>query len=180
MNKDYATLFTLGDVIPLGNFSVDINKFINEVSQFNPYWRQYNTSKPWINRLGLSLTSIDGNMSGIPDLESFHDQLKLTGVQYTENMFTVPTPAYKACTSLHPVFDMFNKEDICRSHVLKLNAGGFFPWHRDGCGFRDACTFRVLVPLTNSGLADPNNKNLPGFLFLSIWERIIGNNPGIR
>lgn len=147
MNLFYHDIFSLGDVIRL-NMSIDLDKFSTEIVEFDNDWKQYNTQKPHIKRLGLSITSLDGGMSGRPDLESLLTQSSMSGIDYTENMFTTPTEAYRRCESLHPILSIFDNGTLGRSHILKLNSGNYFPIHRDSYRL-DECNFRVIVPLLN-------------------------------
>ena len=61
-------LSSLGDIVPL-DFTVDILKVKEQLKQFKNDWKQYNPRKS-IDRQGLSITSLDGGLSGIPDLDS--------------------------------------------------------------------------------------------------------------
>ena len=102
---------------------------------------KYNPRKP-IDRWGLSLTSLDGGMTGIPDLDSLFEYNKEHNTSYVEKDFIVQTPAYPYFTDvLHP-FENY----LFRTHILKLNPGGFFPPHRDDTRLN---AFRLIVPLKN-------------------------------
>lgn len=103
-----------------------------DFSEWENLWSQYNPKKV-NNRLGLSLTSIDGNFGG-KDLDS------LVESKYAHEMeFNVPTPAYSQ------VEDIVKDFEVGRSHVLRLSAGGHFPPHRDMCNE----SMRLLLPLKN-------------------------------
>ena len=66
----YSILTRFGSYYPLNlNFSVD--GIIKELEK-NYKWVRYNPRKN-IERYGLSVTSLDGKMTGIPDLDSFYD-----------------------------------------------------------------------------------------------------------
>ena len=54
---------------------------------------KYNPRKP-IDRWGLSLTSLDGGMTGIPDLDSLFEYNKEHNTSYVEKDFIVQTAAY--------------------------------------------------------------------------------------
>ena len=64
-----------GDVLPL-KFKLDMKKFKEGLKLFDDKWVQYNPRKN-IPRYGLSITSLDGGFSGVPDLDS------LKAVSYT-------------------------------------------------------------------------------------------------
>ena len=101
-------------------------------------WTQYNPRKP-INRFGCSITSIDGNDSGVPDLDSLLEYNILNKTKYTEKDFAIPT--------IHssPFTEFLKQFNVGRSHYLRLDPGGFFPWHRDS----DPITFRILYTIEN-------------------------------
>ena len=61
----YNNLLTFGDIIEL-DLSCDTSQLINNISKYE--WLKYNPRKD-INRYGLSVTSLDGKLTGI-DLDS--------------------------------------------------------------------------------------------------------------
>jgi hypothetical protein len=114
---------------------------------FRDQLRQYNSLKPKIGRRGLSLTSLDGGMSGDPNLESLREVNQSRNTRFTEADFQTLTPVgrlsvWSELQSRFPVW--------ARSHVLELSAGGFFPPHRD----LDGGCFRLFSPLQNAGRED--------------------------
>jgi len=127
------------------DISVDLKKFDKQIHEFSDYWKRYNPRKPEVNRFGLSLTSLDGKMEGIPDLDSIYEYNKIHGTSYTERDFHNPTEAHERLTSLYPILSAY-EAPLGRTHLLKLDKGGFFPPHRDAFGLASKC-FRVLVPL---------------------------------
>ena len=105
---------------------------------------QYNPRKN-VARYGASLTSLDGKMTGVPDLDSLFEYNKLNGTTYTEKDFTVKTPLFDQYFKfLDPYFD------FGRSHILRLGAGGHFPYHRDF----DTNTFRLIYTIAG---CEPHN-----------------------
>ena len=136
----YSTLTRFGDYYPLrlrnrlGNLIQDLEN--------NFEWVQYNPRKS-INRDGLSITSLDGSLSGSPDLDSLYDYYKETGKSYTEKDFNVKTPVYEYFKQwLDPI-----QEHLGRTHVIKINEGGYFPPHRDNKHL-EIESFRLFLPLT--------------------------------
>jgi len=99
-------------------------------------WINYNPRKT-VNRFGCSITSLDGQDSGVPDLDSISEYNRINNTNYTELDFNKPT--------IHSSpFENFLNEFRCgRSHYLKLGSGGFFPWHRDN----DLHTFRIIFTI---------------------------------
>lgn len=112
-------------------------------------WVKYQPHKP-NNRFGLSVTSLDGNFSGEPDLYSLREWNQMHGTNYWEADFKVRTNLVEFIPELNPFLDFFGSS-LGRVHFLKLNAGGFFPPHRDNGAIVDSPTFRILVPINNFG-----------------------------
>lgn len=144
MNELYNNLTAYGHFCPTKLMMHDPQKFVDWTEQNFTYVR-YNPRKP-IERYGLSITSLDGGLSGYPDLDSLPEYNRVNTPQLHETDFNVPTPVYDY-PELKVILDPI-KEHICRSHVLKLDPSGYFPPHRDYR--RDVFnTFRLLIPLTN-------------------------------
>lgn len=118
----------LGDCCELNLESLPL-----QLQDFENEWKQYNPRKS-IARWGLSITSLDGGMSGNPDLDSLYEFNRLNGTKYNESDFRTITPLGKQ-------FQSFSENvELGRSHIIKLGAGGYFPYHRD----LDWGTFRVI------------------------------------
>ncbi len=129
-------------MITLGNhYSLDF--FIDETNAmdcFNRYeWKPYNPLKE-SKRYGLSLTSLDGKMEGVPDLDSLYEYNKNNKTNYREMDFNKPTELFYKIDGLSTFLDPISHL-LGRSHILKLEQGGFFPPHRD----LDPETFRLIV-----------------------------------
>lgn len=101
-------------------------------------WHQYNPRKT-ISRYGCSITSLDGEDSGIPDLDSLLEFNQLNNTTFTEKDFKTPTIHSK------PFQEFLSLFAVGRSHYIHLPPGGFFPWHRDS----DNITFRLLFTIAN-------------------------------
>ncbi len=121
----------------------DPDKFLKDIEIFKNDWKQYNPRKN-IPREGLSITSLVGGLSGIPDLDSFYEYNDENGTHITEVDITTPTPVYQYA---RPYFEPF-EEHVCRTHVIRLAPGGYFPPHRDShnMGIK---AFRIFVPIKN-------------------------------
>lgn len=142
-----ANLFSsFGDIIELDLPELDLIQ-VKSVLSAHPEWKQYNPRKV-NNRLGLSVTSLDGGYTGIPDLDSVHEYNNLYGTSYAEKDFNVRTPVVHELTGLEGILNTF--PNVGRCHFLKLNAGGHFPPHRDNGLVIPSMTMRVIVPLTNT------------------------------
>lgn len=142
-----AGLFsTFGDIIELGNDTWDCRR-IEKLLLEHDGWKQYNPRKT-NNRFGLSVTSIDGGYSGVPDLDSLLEYNKENNTNYTEHNFSKRTPIVDDIPELKILLDMFNP--LGRCHFLRMNSGGFFPPHRDNGSSIPSPTFRVIVPIANT------------------------------
>lgn len=108
-------------------------------SQLKPFendWKTYNPRKPNYNRYGLSLFSLDGSLSGVPDLDSIYEYDRENGTEHTEMSFNQPTPAWKEIPEISRRLAEL-EPFLVRSHFIRLDTGGFFPPHRDvGEAFR--------------------------------------------
>ena len=95
MNKNslYRDLTTFGSQYPLRLRMKDSSKFIDWTEEQFKYV-QYNPRKDYP-RQGLSITSLDGGLSGRPDLDSVYEYNKENGTEWTERDFKVPTPVYE-------------------------------------------------------------------------------------
>lgn len=102
-------------------------------------WRPYNPQKHF-NRFGVSLTSLDGSDSGTPDLDSLLEHNQQHGTNFKEADFRQPTTWGKKI-----IGDFSERFDCGRSHILRLDQGGFFPYHRDS----DRETFRIIYTIQN-------------------------------
>ncbi len=146
-----SELFVQQNISKLGNVAaldqrINSTNFENQVQGFKDQWKPYNPKKNNCGRFGLSLTSLDGGMSGVPDLDSVLEFNKMNNTHYSEADFCEKTEAYQKLQSLHPTLNAFEK--LGRSHLIRFDSGGFFPPHRDPIPLRGAC-FRVLTLLSN-------------------------------
>jgi len=141
----YQRLTAYGAVYEINLCMSNAEEFIGW-TEHNFEYVQYNPRKP-IARYGLSITSLDGGLSGVPDLDSVLEYNRDNNTSYDETYFNVPTPVYEH-PSVRECFDPI-KNNICRTHILKLDPGGFFPPHRDI--IQDYfSSFRLIIPLKNA------------------------------
>lgn len=126
----YSQLCFLGPIYKLKS-EFDEIATQKELSAFQSDWKQYNPRKDGFGRHGLSLTSLDGGVDGVPDLDSIREYGKLTGETYEEMDFQTTTRIFKDCQSIHNAIEPF-MEDLGRTHFIRFDKGGFFPPHRDG------------------------------------------------
>lgn len=125
--KAYTRLHTMGDWLEMHPF--DATEIMNELAQFDNKWKPYNLKKP-NNRFGLSITSLDGNLSGIPDLDSLYEYNKQNNTNINNQDINTYTEVYKNMPTLQNIIEPW-KPWLGRCHFLKLNAGGYFPEHYD-------------------------------------------------
>jgi len=122
-------------------FYEDPKKIIGELDIFSSKWRPYNPRKK-PGREGLSVYSLDGGFSGIPDLDSIREYCIKHQVELNELSFKEPTEAARvAATYIEPF-----EGHVGRSHFIRMDGGGFFPPHRDDKSIEPK-SFRLLVPL---------------------------------
>ena len=137
-----------GDVFALEYPEWNIQTARN-VLEKHPGWTQYNPRKPSINRQGLSVTSLDGGFSGIPDLDSLKEYNRENATHLQESNFNKLTSITRSIPEATDVINSFPRGTIGRCHFLRLGPGGFFPPHRDNGLSLPVGTFRILVPLVN-------------------------------
>jgi len=104
-------------------------KLLDDINQYADEWKPYNVKKP-NNRWGLSITSLDGGLSGIPDLDSLSEYNNRHGTTLTNHDINTYTNVYSTSLELQKIIEPW-KPWLGRCHYLKLNSGGFFPEHYD-------------------------------------------------
>jgi hypothetical protein len=127
MNKALQRLLTMGDWLEMKTFNS--SNIMKDLEEFNNEWKPYNLNKP-NNRWGLSITSLDGLLSGIPDLDSLYEYNKIHNTKITNQDINQYTQVYDKSTELQKIIEPW-KPWLGRCHYLKLNSGGFFPEHYD-------------------------------------------------
>jgi len=141
-----------GDVVeldfPIWNFGA-ATTILNK----HPGWKVYQPHKLGYNRYGLSVTSLDGGYSGLPDLASLREYNAINSTNYNESDFKRRTNIETFIPELKPLLDFF-EPSLGRCHFLRLDKGGFFPPHRDNGAIVAVPSFRILVPINNFGTND--------------------------
>jgi hypothetical protein len=138
----YNCLTRFGQLYEL-SIKDDVFDLLNNIKKFDSDWKVYNPRKK-INRQGLSITSIDGGLSGIPDLDSVYEYNKTNNLLLTESSFNKKTPVYQYCAKWLD----FLGDNIGRTHLIRLGPGGYFPIHRDNKTL-SISNFRLFVPIEN-------------------------------
>ncbi len=128
-DKALLRLSTMCDWIEFPGFKKD--KLLEELKPFEKDWKRYNynTKKP-NNRWGLSVTSIDGGLHGIPDLSSLREWEVHTGEVVHNHDINVPTDVWKKCPTLQAMLEPW-KPWLGRCHFLRMDRGSYFPEHFD-------------------------------------------------
>tara|TARA_B100000085_G_C18399165_1_gene453803 strand:- start:153 stop:767 length:615 start_codon:yes stop_codon:yes gene_type:complete len=140
----YDKILYYGDVIST-NLYKNPNLILKDIDKFSSDWKPYNPRKN-PGREGLSITSLDGGLSGVPDLDSVKEYCVKNNVELDEMDFSIPTPVYSVVSNYTELF----KNDLGRSHFIRHKPGGFFPPHRDlGKDLTDIQSFRLFVPIQN-------------------------------
>ena len=140
---NYETITQYGNFIEL-DVVTDAEQLVAWANDFE--WVKYNPRKD-VNRWGLSITSLDGGLSGVPDLDSLYEYNKENDTNYKEEDFKVPTPVLNK-----QIYDILKPWDgyYYRTHFLKFGPGGFFPPHRDWNYMTGVPKdFRLIMPLRN-------------------------------
>lgn len=141
-----------GEVVELDFPKMDLNHVKNVLDK-HPGWKPYQPHKEGYNRFGLSVTSLDGQYSGEPDLYSLREWQKMTGQSYNEMSFKKRTNIVQFIPELDEFLN-FWEPNLGRTHFLRLDKGGFFPPHRDNGALVAVPTFRIIVPIYNFGVND--------------------------
>jgi hypothetical protein len=123
----YRRLHLMGDWLEMHSFNSI--KILDELQAFKDKWKPYNLKKP-NNRWGLSITSLDGELSGIPDLDSLYEYNKKNNTDIKNQDINIYTEVYYKSPYLQKLIEPW-KPWLGRCHFLKLNAGGYFPEHYD-------------------------------------------------
>ena len=135
-------LQALGDFEAL-HMPFDSSLFASQIQQqqFVPYLRREGISN---DREGLLLVGLEGDKP--TDSLSRPEAIKRAGRMLYERDFKYPTQAYRDLTSIHPLLDYWG--ELGRTMIIRANAGGWFPPHRDSPYLARDC-FRVITFLGN-------------------------------
>jgi len=127
IDKALMRLHSMNDWLEMDSF--DERQLMKEMEPFENEWKPYNVRKP-NNRWGLSITSLDGGLSGIPDLDSLYEYNKKNGTNIGNADINTYTDVYHASPELQKIIEPW-KPWLGRCHYLRLDSGGFFPEHYD-------------------------------------------------
>lgn len=136
----YECLSRYGDVYGLRQ-EIRTREVEEQLRLYENYWVQYNPRKK-IDRWGLSITSLDGGMSGIPDLDSVKEYNIKHNLNLDETDFNKKTELWDLVEDAFKPFE----NHLGRTHFIKMNATGMFPPHRDQYT-RELNSFRLFLPI---------------------------------
>jgi hypothetical protein len=137
---------TYGDIIELMP-TIPTQKYYDLLTQHDG-WKYYNPRKKGFNRYGLSVTSMDEDYSGVPDLDSLYQYNLENNTNLGEHSFKKRTPIVDQMPEVRSLLDEFG-DDLGRSHFLRLDKCGAFPVHRDHSWGLPSENYRVIVPFYN-------------------------------
>jgi hypothetical protein len=138
-----------GDIIELNYDTLPTHEISSALAEAD-LWRPYNIRKLSNRRFGISVTSLDGGHSGVPDLDSLREYNVLNNTNYTEKDFKTRTAIAGKFQQISDLLDDWEPY-LGRTHFLKLGAGGYFPPHRDNGTNLPTPYFRILVPISGFG-----------------------------
>ena len=139
MSYLYDTLARYGDVYAL-SLHTD-RDILKELKKYN--WVQYNPRKN-IPRRGLSITSLDGGLSGIPDLDSVKEYNIKHNLSLDETSFNQKTELWPLVESALKPFE----NHLGRTHFIQMDRTGCFPPHRDQYSI-EVNSFRLFIAIEN-------------------------------
>lgn len=138
----YDVLARYGDVYGL-KCHLNSERVMNELKLYRDDWVQYNPRKN-IPRKGLSITSLDGGLSGIPDLDSVKEYNIKNNLRLDETDFNQKTELWPLVEPALKPFENF----LGRTHFIQMDQTGCFPAHRDQFTI-DVNSFRLFIALEN-------------------------------
>jgi len=109
-------------------FDIDYNKFVEDEKNMEHWYRPFQPKKGILNdRESILLYGLKGDKPTEPTgLSQIYAKL---GYIPNESEFKFPTEAKDKLTCCKEIFDYFG--DWGRCFLIKLNAGGHYPYHRD-------------------------------------------------
>ena len=148
MSYLYDSLARYGDVYSL-KLSVNAIDLMNKLKLYKNEWVKYNPRKD-IPRYGLSITSLDGGLSGIPDLDSIKEYNTKHNLDLDETNFNTKTELWPLVQDALAPFENY----LGRTHFIRMERTGCFPPHRDQYSIDVNC-FRLFIAI--DGCNPPDN-----------------------
>lgn len=133
-------LDAIGPWEPL-DFRIDPNKWLNDQKELVDLWRPFQPKEGILNdRDSILLYGMLGDTPISP--AGLAQYKKKLGYKPKESDLCYPTDAANLLTCCNEIFDYFGP--LGRSFLIKLNAGGFYPKHRDHI-LLNRDTFRLIA-----------------------------------
>lgn len=108
-------------------YSIDATAAWQELQQYpRDTWPRYNPRKP-IERYCLDLTQISDGNDNVSSLKEYNET---TGKTFLNQDFTEPTDIYHNLPSVKKLLEPF-RPWLGRTHIIRIDAGGYFPPHYD-------------------------------------------------
>lgn len=128
------------------NFQIDPNKWLNDQKDLVDLWRPFQPKEGILNdRDSILLYGMHGDTPTSPT--GLAQYKKKLGYKPKESALCFPTEAASLLTCCNEVFNYFGP--LGRSFLIRLNAGGFYPKHRDHL-LLNRDTFRLIAFLGDS------------------------------
>lgn len=142
-------------------FEFDLGWFKKELKEYDDKWVPYLRREGVTNdREGLCLMGMPGDSYN--DGLSMPEARKRHGRKLQEVDFNAPTALYHDLESLHEMLDFF--QPLGRTMLVKTNAGGWFPPHKDQPHLtRD--TFRIVAFLSRTTAHDAYEWQMDGHIW---------------
>lgn len=138
-------LNALGDWTLL-KFKFDHNQWIQDQKLLEPFWRPFQPREGILNdRDSILIYGMNGDTCDTPT--GLAQYLQRIGYVPDESEMKYPTEARQHFKTCDEVFDYF--DPVSRTFIVKLNAGGFYPRHRD-FPYISRKTFRLIAFLGDS------------------------------
>jgi hypothetical protein len=108
-------------------YTIDHESLTQELAQYpRSTWPRYNPRKP-IERYCLDLTQTPYGNDNVSSLKEYN---AATGNNFRNQDFTKLTEVYEKLPTVQKLLDPF-KPWLGRSHIIRIDAGGYFPPHYD-------------------------------------------------
>jgi hypothetical protein len=108
-------------------YDFDHEQAYEEISKYpRDTWPRYNPRKP-IERYSLDLTQLPGGNDNVSSLNEYN---QTAGVKLNNHDFTQPTEIYHNLPTIKGILEPF-RPWLGRTHIIRIDAGGFFPPHYD-------------------------------------------------
>jgi hypothetical protein len=128
------------------NFHLDSNTWLNDQKNLVDLWRPFQPKEGILNdRDSILLYGMPGDTPTSP--AGLAQYKKKLGYKPKESDLCYPTEAANLLTCCNEVFNYFSP--LGRSFLIRLNAGGFYPRHRDHL-LLNRDTFRLIIFLGDS------------------------------